>query len=110
MTPTVVTSLVGCPRFSVSQFTASVPVFLVCSVLGEFPTESVTREAHPYPPPLPQVRARRTFRYRHPVRSRVVAVLDQHLQQCIYLGVCPRLLYFLVLLLKFGYVNLVHYI
>ncbi|MQL94362.1 hypothetical protein Taro_027016 [Colocasia esculenta] len=23
--------------------------FLVCSVLGEFPTEPVTREAHPYP-------------------------------------------------------------
>ncbi|MQM04296.1 hypothetical protein Taro_037094 [Colocasia esculenta] len=52
---------------------------LVCSVLGEFPTEPVTREAHPYPP---QMRARRTFRYRRPVRSRVAAVLEQHLQQC----------------------------
>ncbi|MQL84905.1 hypothetical protein Taro_017418 [Colocasia esculenta] len=49
------------------------------SVLGEFPTEPVTREAHPYPP---QVRARRTFRYRRPVRSRVATVLGQRLQQC----------------------------
>ncbi|MQL74826.1 hypothetical protein Taro_007201 [Colocasia esculenta] len=81
-TPTVVTSLVGCPRFSVSQVVSSglcpgtcavpsrsvssvldtlTPLFefvvycfrtcvLVCSVLGEFPTEPVTREAHPYPP------------------------------------------------------------
>ncbi|MQL94948.1 hypothetical protein Taro_027613, partial [Colocasia esculenta] len=31
------------------QFTAFIPVFLVCSVLGEFPTEPVTSEAHPYP-------------------------------------------------------------
>ena len=23
--------------------------FVVCSALGEFPTEPVTREAHPYP-------------------------------------------------------------
>ncbi|MQL91470.1 hypothetical protein Taro_024088 [Colocasia esculenta] len=30
-------------------FTAFVPVVLGCSVLGEFPTEPVTREAHPYP-------------------------------------------------------------
>ncbi|MQL71580.1 hypothetical protein Taro_003902 [Colocasia esculenta] len=30
-------------------FTAFVPVVLVCSVLGEFPTEPVTSEAHPYP-------------------------------------------------------------
>ncbi|MQL90196.1 hypothetical protein Taro_022786 [Colocasia esculenta] len=29
-------------------FTAFVPVVLVWSVLGEFPTEPVTREAHPY--------------------------------------------------------------
>ncbi|MQL82632.1 hypothetical protein Taro_015106 [Colocasia esculenta] len=45
---------------------------LVCSVLGEFPTETVTREAHPYPP---QVWARRTFRYHRLVRSRVAVVL-----------------------------------
>ncbi|MQL78361.1 hypothetical protein Taro_010799 [Colocasia esculenta] len=51
----------------------------VCSVLGEFPTEPVTSEAHPYPP---QVRARRTFLGRRPVRSRVIAVQGQHLQQC----------------------------
>ncbi|MQM05046.1 hypothetical protein Taro_037851 [Colocasia esculenta] len=50
---------------------------LVCSVLGEFPTELVTGEAHTYPP---QVRARRTFRYRRPVRSHVTAVLGQRLQ------------------------------
>ncbi|MQM13989.1 hypothetical protein Taro_046918 [Colocasia esculenta] len=31
------------------QFIAIVPVFLVCSVLGEFPTEPMTSEAHPYP-------------------------------------------------------------
>ncbi|MQL94717.1 hypothetical protein Taro_027375 [Colocasia esculenta] len=71
---------------------------LVCSVLGEFPTEPVTREAHPYPPQVrarrmfryhrlvpsrvATVRARRTFHYRRPVRSRVTVVLDQHLQQC----------------------------
>ncbi|MQL97249.1 hypothetical protein Taro_029926 [Colocasia esculenta] len=36
-----------------------------------FPTEPVTREAHPYPP---QVRARRTFLVRRPVPGRVVAV------------------------------------
>ncbi|MQM20818.1 hypothetical protein Taro_053846, partial [Colocasia esculenta] len=30
-------------------FIAIVPVFLVCLVLGEFPTEPVTSEAHPYP-------------------------------------------------------------
>ncbi|MQL76687.1 hypothetical protein Taro_009075 [Colocasia esculenta] len=85
-TPTVVTSPVGCPRFSVSQavargfvpFTAFAFVF-GCSVLGEFPTEPVTSEAHPY---SPQVRARRRFLYRRPVRSRVVAVLAQRLQQC----------------------------
>ncbi|MQM11926.1 hypothetical protein Taro_044839 [Colocasia esculenta] len=65
-----------CVRRSVYCFRTCV---LVCSVLGEFPTEPVTREAHPYPP---QVRVRRTFRYRHPVRCRVAAVLDQHLQQC----------------------------
>ncbi|MQM09045.1 hypothetical protein Taro_041905 [Colocasia esculenta] len=69
---------------------------LVCSVLGEFPIELVTREAHPYPPQVrarrtfryrrpvrsrvTAVRARRTFRYRRPVRSRVATVLDQHLQ------------------------------
>ncbi|MQL77005.1 hypothetical protein Taro_009424 [Colocasia esculenta] len=32
--------------------------------------------------PVMQVRARRTFRYRRPVRNCVAAVLDQHLQQC----------------------------
>ncbi|MQL93348.1 hypothetical protein Taro_025995 [Colocasia esculenta] len=61
------------------QFTAFIPLFLVCSVLGEFPTEPVTSEAHPYPP---QVRARRTFLGRRPARSCVVAVQGQHLQQC----------------------------
>jgi len=30
-------------------FTAFVPMVLVCSVLGEFPTEPVTSEAHLYP-------------------------------------------------------------
>ncbi|MQM11081.1 hypothetical protein Taro_043983 [Colocasia esculenta] len=29
-------------------FIAIVPVFFICSVLGEFPTEPVTSEAHPY--------------------------------------------------------------
>ncbi|MQL93766.1 hypothetical protein Taro_026420, partial [Colocasia esculenta] len=47
--------------------------------LGEFPTEPVTSEAHPY---SPQARARRGFPYSHPVRSRNVAVLAQRLQQC----------------------------
>ncbi|MQM17161.1 hypothetical protein Taro_050129 [Colocasia esculenta] len=62
---------------------------LVCSVLGEFPTEPVTSEAHPY---SPQARARRRFLYRHPVRSCDIVVLAQHLQQCsfsffrLYLG------------------------
>ncbi|MQL69348.1 hypothetical protein Taro_001624, partial [Colocasia esculenta] len=36
-----------CVRRSVYYFCTCV---LVCSVLGEFPTEPVTREAHPYPP------------------------------------------------------------
>ncbi|MQM07779.1 hypothetical protein Taro_040620 [Colocasia esculenta] len=36
LTPSVDTSLVGSPRFCVSQF------------LGSFPIELVTREAHPY--------------------------------------------------------------
>ncbi|MQM23286.1 hypothetical protein Taro_056350 [Colocasia esculenta] len=52
---------------------------LVCSVLGEFPTEPVTREAHPYPP---QVRARRTFHDRRPTQSRAAAVQGQYLQRC----------------------------
>ncbi|MQL71031.1 hypothetical protein Taro_003341, partial [Colocasia esculenta] len=43
-----------------------------------FPTEPVTREAHPYPP---QVRARRTFLVRRPVLGRVVAVQGQYLQR-----------------------------
>ncbi|MQL68038.1 hypothetical protein Taro_000297 [Colocasia esculenta] len=34
--------------------------FLVCSILGEFPTEPVTTEAHPYPHRLRPVRGRRT--------------------------------------------------
>ncbi|MQL95426.1 hypothetical protein Taro_028095 [Colocasia esculenta] len=47
--------LVGCPPVVglfyklLVLFTAFVPVVLVCSVLGEFPTEPVTSEAHPYP-------------------------------------------------------------
>ncbi|MQM01510.1 hypothetical protein Taro_034270, partial [Colocasia esculenta] len=44
----------------------------------EFPTEPVTREAHPLPP---QVRARRTFLVRRPVQGRIVAVQGQYLQQ-----------------------------
>ncbi|MQM16949.1 hypothetical protein Taro_049914 [Colocasia esculenta] len=73
-TPTVVTCLVGCPRFFVSQAVSSgfVP-------LGEFPTEPVTSEAHPY---SPQARARRRFRYRLPVQGHAAAELDQRLQQC----------------------------
>ncbi|MQM03040.1 hypothetical protein Taro_035814 [Colocasia esculenta] len=47
---------------------------LVCSVLGEFPTEPVTSEAHPY---SPQAGARRWFLYRRPVQSRdVVCVVS----------------------------------
>ncbi|MQM00579.1 hypothetical protein Taro_033314 [Colocasia esculenta] len=58
----------------------------------------------------PQVRARRTFLDRRPVQGRAVAVQGQYLQRCssssvLYLGVCPRLLYFLSVLWKFGYVN-----
>ncbi|MQL76747.1 hypothetical protein Taro_009140 [Colocasia esculenta] len=57
------------------------------------------------------VRARRTFLDRHPVQSHVVAVQGQYLQQCslnrvLYLGVCRRLLYLLLVLWKYGYVNL----
>ncbi|MQL98739.1 hypothetical protein Taro_031458 [Colocasia esculenta] len=78
-TPTMVTSPVGCPRFSVSQaissglvpFTASVLVYGLLE-LGEFPTEPVTSEAHPY---SPQVKVKRKFHYRLPVQGRVVAVL-----------------------------------
>ncbi|MQL71847.1 hypothetical protein Taro_004158 [Colocasia esculenta] len=67
-------------------------MFLVCSVLGEFPTEPVTSEAHPYPP---QVRERRMFLGRRLVQSRVIAVQGQHLQQCsvascLLLPVLPR--------------------
>ncbi|MQL89988.1 hypothetical protein Taro_022578 [Colocasia esculenta] len=47
--------------------------------LGEFPTEPVTSEAHPY---SPQAKGRRRFRYRLSVLGRVVAVLGQRLQQC----------------------------
>ncbi|MQM07303.1 hypothetical protein Taro_040144 [Colocasia esculenta] len=35
--------------FGVNREIAGAPVVLVCSVLGEFPTEPVTSEAHPYP-------------------------------------------------------------
>ncbi|MQL92647.1 hypothetical protein Taro_025269 [Colocasia esculenta] len=85
-TPTVVTSPVGCPSFSVSQvvssglvpFTASVLVYGLLE-LEEFPTEPVTSEAHPY---SPQVKARRRFRYHLPVQGRDTAVLGQRLQQC----------------------------
>ncbi|MQM20918.1 hypothetical protein Taro_053948, partial [Colocasia esculenta] len=73
-TPTVVTSLVGCPRFSVSQVVSSELV-----PLGEFPIEPVTGEAHPY---SPQAKVERKFRYRLPVRGRIAAVLGQCLQQC----------------------------
>ncbi|MQL98458.1 hypothetical protein Taro_031172 [Colocasia esculenta] len=48
-------------------------------VLGEFPTEPVTREAHPYPP---QVRARRTSHDRRLAQGRAVAVQGQYLQRC----------------------------
>ncbi|MQM05387.1 hypothetical protein Taro_038188 [Colocasia esculenta] len=71
-TPTVVTSPVGCPRFSVSQAVSSGLV----SVLVLY--RRVASEAHPY---SPQARARRRFRYRLPVQGRAVAVLGQHLQQ-----------------------------
>ncbi|MQL81660.1 hypothetical protein Taro_014126 [Colocasia esculenta] len=47
--------------------------------VAPFPTEPVTSEAHPY---SPQEWARRRFLYRRPVRSRVIAVLAQRLQQC----------------------------
>ncbi|MQL82334.1 hypothetical protein Taro_014787 [Colocasia esculenta] len=43
------------------------------------PQVLLTSEAHP---DSPHVRARRRFLYRHPLRSRVVAVLAQRLQQC----------------------------
>ncbi|MQL72848.1 hypothetical protein Taro_005200 [Colocasia esculenta] len=52
------------------------PATVWSTVLGEFPTEPVTSEAHPY---SPQARARRRFLYRRPVRSRDVAVLVQRL-------------------------------
>ncbi|MQM08800.1 hypothetical protein Taro_041658 [Colocasia esculenta] len=61
-----------------SLFTASVLVYGLLE-LGEFPTEPVTSEAHPY---SPQVKARRRFCYHLPVQGRVVAVLGQHPQQC----------------------------
>ncbi|MQL79032.1 hypothetical protein Taro_011465 [Colocasia esculenta] len=72
MTDTVVTSLVGCPRISVSQ-----AVSLGLVPLGEFPTEPVTSEAHPY---SPQVKVEKKFCYRLPIQGRVVAVLGQRLQ------------------------------
>ncbi|MQM15078.1 hypothetical protein Taro_048016 [Colocasia esculenta] len=82
--PTMVTSPVGCPRFSVSQAVSSGLIPFTTSVLmygllelGEFPTEPVTSEAHPY---SPQARARRRFRYRLPVQGHVAVVLGQRLQ------------------------------
>ncbi|MQL78543.1 hypothetical protein Taro_010969 [Colocasia esculenta] len=60
------------------NFTASVLVYGLLE-LGEFPTEPVTSEAHPY---SPQARARRRFRYRLPVQGRAAAVLGQRLQPC----------------------------
>ncbi|MQM13470.1 hypothetical protein Taro_046397, partial [Colocasia esculenta] len=60
------------------MFTASVLVYGFL-VLGEFPTEPVTSEAHPY---SPQVKVKRKFCYRLPVQGRVIAVLGQRLQQC----------------------------
>ncbi|MQM11086.1 hypothetical protein Taro_043989 [Colocasia esculenta] len=63
-----------------------IPLYVVDAYRGylsswvpQFPTKPVTSEAHPY---SPQVRARRRFIYLRPVRSRVVAVLAQRLQQC----------------------------
>ncbi|MQL72503.1 hypothetical protein Taro_004840, partial [Colocasia esculenta] len=66
------------------------------------------------------VRARRTSHDRRPAQGRAVAVQGQYLQRCssssvvwlavyflqLYLGVCPRLLYFFSVLWKFGYINL----
>ncbi|MQM18405.1 hypothetical protein Taro_051396 [Colocasia esculenta] len=72
-TPTVVTSPVGCPRFSVSQ---AVSLGLV-SVLVLY--RRVTSEAHPY---SPQAKVKRKFRYRIPVRGRVAVMLGQRLQKC----------------------------
>ncbi|MQL83967.1 hypothetical protein Taro_016474, partial [Colocasia esculenta] len=60
------------------MFTASVLVYGLLE-LGEFPTEPVTSEAHPY---SPQARARRRFRYRLPVQGHAVEVFGQRLQQC----------------------------
>ncbi|MQL88445.1 hypothetical protein Taro_021007 [Colocasia esculenta] len=60
------------------EFTASVLVYGLLE-LGEFPTEPVTSEAHPY---SPQAKVKRKFRYRLPVRGRVATVLDKRPQQC----------------------------
>ncbi|MQM03965.1 hypothetical protein Taro_036755 [Colocasia esculenta] len=91
--PIVVTSPVGCPRFSMSQAvnsglcpgTCAISsslrlsyLYLICSVLREFPTEPVTSEVHTY---SLQVRARKRFPYRRPVQSCVAAELGQHLKQ-----------------------------
>ncbi|MQL82897.1 hypothetical protein Taro_015378 [Colocasia esculenta] len=51
------------------------------------------------------------FHDRRPVQSRVVAVQGRYLQLCscssssLHLGVCPRLLYFLSVLWKYGYAS-----
>ncbi|MQL87170.1 hypothetical protein Taro_019707 [Colocasia esculenta] len=45
-------------------------------ILGSFPTEPVTCEAHPY---SLQVKESRRFLFRLPVRSRIAAVLGRHL-------------------------------
>ncbi|MQM15550.1 hypothetical protein Taro_048498, partial [Colocasia esculenta] len=50
---------------------------------GSFPTEPVTREAHPYPF---QVRESRRLRTRRLVLSRTVAEQGLHLQQCNFLS------------------------
>ncbi|MQL72475.1 hypothetical protein Taro_004823 [Colocasia esculenta] len=49
--------VIGSPE---GRFLVSRTMVLVCSVLGEFPTEPVTSEAHPYPHRLRPVRGRRT--------------------------------------------------
>ncbi|MQM17148.1 hypothetical protein Taro_050117 [Colocasia esculenta] len=91
--PIVVTSPVGCPRFSVSQAVSSGLCPSTCVV----PSRSVSSDLDTLTPVFElyvrlrerrhwdsdsSVRARRTFLGRRPVRSRIVAVQGQHLQQC----------------------------
>ncbi|MQM18668.1 hypothetical protein Taro_051664 [Colocasia esculenta] len=68
MTPTVVTSPVGCPRFFVSQAVSSGLCLGTCVV----PSRSVSSDLDTLTP----VRARRTFHDRHPVETRAVAVQE----------------------------------